>query len=249
MGKKSHQPEITVEELISTLKKTSLPTIVVEGLDDMIVYRTFEVNLLNYSVSVLPVGGREKVLKIFKRKNELPSNVQIVFIADQDVWINTAIPEEYQNERLIFTNGYSIENDVYIDGELWKLLRGSECGKYDAELNEFIDWYALALDRHLKNPEIKISLHPDHVLNNNQKALLLALNPDEVYPINMRANIRNDYRRLLRGKSLLALLMRNMNYAGREPRHSGGALIESVAVRPGNLLLDITNKVKSLIQN
>lgn len=226
------------------IERTSLPTIVVEGNDDMIVYRTFEEKLCSIGVSVLPVGGREKVLEVYLRRSELPSASRPIFIADRDTWVISGIPAEYRDGCLVFTRGYSIENDVYIDGALRKLLRATECARYAAELVDFIEWYALAVNRHLGDRTQPIALHPDHVLNPAERPKLLALNPGETYPTELRDTIANDYQYLLRGKSLLAILVRNTNYKGREPRHTHNALLEAVAVRPGVLLNQLYERVE-----
>ena len=246
MKSSNHKADISLDEIMATLTRSSLPTIVVEGADDMIVYRNFEENLSSIGVSVLPVGGRENVLEIYSRRDELPSSVKVSFIADQDVWVNTGIPAEYQNERLLFTNGYSIENDVYIDGELWKLLNTNEVPKFDADVREFLRWYALALSRHLLDKSETIKLHPDHVLNPTQQANLLSLRTDEIYPEELHEELVSNFRRLLRGKSLMALLVRHTNYKGREPRHNSKALMEVVAKRPGPLLDSLYTRVRSL---
>jgi Protein of unknown function (DUF4435) len=236
--------EITVDEVIALLKKTSLPTVIVEGSDDMIVYRRFEDNLVHVGVSVFPVGGRLKVLEVFNRRHEIPVSVKAVFIADQDTWINSGIPLEYQDPKLLFTNGYSIENDVYRDGKLWELLQIPERGRYKAEINTFVEWYALALSRHLADSTCPIALHHDHVLNPMQKAALFALQPAEAYPNALRQEILNDYGRVLRGKSLFPLLIKHTNAKGRGVRHTDTGLFEMVAANPGALLKDLLRRVE-----
>lgn len=231
---------------MSMLTKSSLPTIIVEGADDMIVYRNFEENLSPIGISVLPVGGRENVLEIYSRKDELQNSIKISFIADKDIWVNTGIPEKYQNECLLFTNGYSIENDIYIDGKLWTLLSPDESQKFNDDARNFIRWYALALSRHLNDKSQTIKLHPDHVLDSNQYEILLSLRSDEFYPEQLHETINSDFNRLLRGKSLMALLVRHINYKGREPRHNSKALMEVVAKRPGPLLDSLYSSVRSL---
>lgn len=73
MAKSKAEDALTTEELIATLRNTSLPTVVVEGLDDMIVYRAIEQRLSHLNVSILPTGGRSKLLDIYKRKGEIQS--------------------------------------------------------------------------------------------------------------------------------------------------------------------------------
>lgn len=246
MKSSNHNAVVSVEETIALLKKTKLPTIIVEGADDMIVYRHLEENLSAIGVSVLPVGGRKNVLDIFSRRGELPNFVKITFIADQDIWVNTGIPPEYNDDRLIFTNGYSIENDIYIDGELWKLLQKEELTKFEAEVSAFLRWYALALFRHLQSVCDAIKSHPDHVLNPTHQSDLLSLRAGESYPEELHESLSKDYQRVLRGKSLMALLIRQTSYKGREPHHNSKALMEVVAKRPGPLLESMYSRVKTL---
>lgn len=237
--------DMTVNEILGTLKRTLLPTMIVEGSDDMIVYRRFEDALAHLGVSVLPVGGRLKVLEVFSRRHEIPTSVKTIFIADKDTWVNTGVPPEFQDPTLIFTDGYSIENDVYRDGEFWKLLEEQERLRYEAEIDSFIEWYALALDRHLRDPSNPIANHPDHVLNPAQRPVLLALQPAEAYPTALRQAILSDHRRLLRGKSLLSLLLRHTSRKGRAVRHNDSALFETVAARPGALITSIRQQVEA----
>ena len=246
MKTSNHKSDLSIEEILGLLKKTTLPTIVVEGADDMIVYRHMEERLSALGVSVLPVGGRKNVLDIFSRRAELPTSVKITFIADQDVWVNTKIPTEYHDDRLVFTNGYSIENDIYNDGELWKLLRKDEFPKFDTEVRAFLSWYALALSRHLQTACDAIKSHPDYVLNPDHHAGLLSLRTGESYPNELHKSLSKDYHRTLRGKSLMALLVRQTSCKGRDPHHNSKALMEVVAKRPGPLLETMYSRIKSL---
>ena len=237
----------TVEEVIALLKKTSLKTIIVEGACDVIVYRKLEDEFAHLGISVLPVGGREKILDIFSRRGEVPQAVKLAFFADQDVWINTGIPPAYQAPNIIFTNGYSIENDVFIDGTLIKLLEGVEVGKFEAELRRFVDWYALALARHLVNNSKPISLHPKEVLSAARYAALTTLGAGETYPTALRDQVLHDYQRMLRGKSLFALLIEHTNSrGGGKPRHTAEALIEAVSLKPGPLINRFRNSISQL---
>jgi hypothetical protein len=64
---------ISIDELVATLKRSNLPTILVEGDDDVMVYRQFEKQFGARKVSILPCGGRNTLLKVFERKHEFPS--------------------------------------------------------------------------------------------------------------------------------------------------------------------------------
>lgn len=235
----------TVNEIVALLKKTDLPTVICEGSDDLIVYRRLEEHLSHIGISVLPAGGRQNVLQIFDRRGEIPNSVRLVFIADRDTWINAAVPAAYITPVLCLTSGYSIENDVIADGNLESLLVGSEEVRYKAELSEFLDWYALALDRHLADQSNPIARHPDYVLNPAERPSLMALHAGEAYPSALRTALSSNYGMLVRGKSLLSLLVRNTNTRPGLPRHTDKALLEIVAARPGALLTRIRGEVEA----
>ncbi len=67
MGNKS----LTIDEIISTLNHSDLPTVLVEGSDDIFVYRNIESKIGSRQINFLPCGGRNTLLKIFERKNEI----------------------------------------------------------------------------------------------------------------------------------------------------------------------------------
>jgi len=234
--------EYSVDEIVETLKRTSLPSIVVEGLDDIVVYRRIEERMSSIGADVLPALGRDKLIKVFERRSELPSTARVVFIADKDTWVHSGIPPEYCDQMLIFTDGYSIENDLYRDGQLEGLLLGAERQAFERELGDFVSWYAIALSRHLMNGTENIRLHPNHVLDSRFFPDLVTLKHGESDPQTLRDEIQSDYPRLLRGKSLINLLVRQTTRPGRQPSHKPLALLEIVAVNPGPLLQEIESK-------
>ncbi len=220
-----------------------MPTLVVEGEDDALVYRILAKNLPAQNVEFLEVEGREKLLAIFAERDTLPKRLKIAFIADQDVWVYGEIPKEYQDNRLICTYGYSIENDVYLDGEFEKVFTKEEHLRFRKEVSDYIEWYALALSRHLRNRENGIDRHPNHVLNATERPKHLELRETENYPTELKNRIDNDYQRLLRGKSLFDLHIRNT-----KPHDSRETMLKSVAVRPGPHLQAIIDQVGGLFR-
>lgn len=236
MAKRSVIPEPTIDEWVATLKRTSLPTVVIEGKDDVVVFRRLE-ERQSMGLSILPVGGREKVIKLFDRRDEFATNKKLVFVADRDNWVITGIPEAYQVPEFLFTSGYAIENDVFVDGNLESLLHHGERDEFKRELLVFIEWYALALSRHLSGRSYEIKLHPNHVLDNeDERRRLMSLVEGEDYPNELKNQLMSQYGKLLRGKSLLALLLRYLGKEGRGARHNDKALIEMVAANPGALI-------------
>lgn len=246
MGSGQSKVDITVDEMIATLKRSSLPTLVTEGGDDVIVFRGAEVDFSSVGLSILPVGGRDKLLQIFCRRDEL-EHITIAFIADRDVWVYDKVPPEFVSENLVLTDGYSVENDLYRDGNLENLLTNDEVGRFRAELSAFIKWYALAVARVLDGRGGKIRVHPNHLLDNNERLKdELKLQEGEAYPDDLKSKIDSDYKKYLRGKSLMPLIMRQLSYPGRSVRHNHRSIMEIVACNRGLLIGAIYDQLKAI---
>ena len=201
--------------------------------------------LSTLGVSVMPVGGREKVLGAFDRRAEFSNRLPFVFIVDKDMWVYGNMPDIYRSHQLISTDGYSIENDIIADGELIDMMTVDERHQYQSELEKFLHWYALALHRGVSG---QISLHPNLVLSGEKYVHLCSLLPDEVYPENLFLKIKSDYIRVVRGKSVMALLLRQLSRPGRGAKHSASALLELVANRPGPKLSRIFGSVENCLK-
>ncbi|MFK3689820.1 hypothetical protein ACI2J4_06005 [Agrobacterium tumefaciens] len=237
--------ELTLEEISYTLRHSALPTIIIEGKDDTIVFRPLEERFGAERISIFPVGGRTKLLALFE---ELGTNPQFLFIADRDQWCVDPIPEKYMSSRMLFTDGYSIENDAMRDGDMLALLRYSERAKFEQELDIFLNWYALAFNRVLQGNDEAIRTHCATIIDEvEQRNSLMQLKPGEQYPEELKEKLAAEYLRLVRGKSLIHLLVRQISYPGRVPRHHHAALLEQVAVKPGPLLAKFYQAVEELL--
>ncbi len=139
---------MTVNEIVSTLTHSSLPTIFVEGKDDIIVYRQFEKIFGARKVDFFRCNGRATLLEIFKRKDEF-AHLNTHFIADKDMWVFVGIPAEYQD--VFFTQGYSIENDLFFDGQYLVngLLDSDEIILKDEILHNVIQWFASEVELYI----------------------------------------------------------------------------------------------------
>lgn len=251
--------ELTLEEIIATLEHSNLPAIVVEGKDDIIIYRKLEEEISN--VVVTPVGGRANVLKIFQETinpNGRLYNKNIVFIADQDIWINIGIPDEFKNQKLIFTSGYSIENDVFIDYCCQKMIDDNPDIKsnFNQDKEKFIDWYALALQatidkynydlnkldcaENLTLSEFrKISHNPERVFKQYEDMIKLLENESPNHEL--KQSLIDDFPLSIRGKSLMALFTSNMKNGIRTMQ-----IFQNIAVRPNDCINRIFDDVKIL---
>lgn len=114
---RNQNPRLTVEEIIGTLNHSSSSVVLVEGDSDVIWYREFEPEL-NDKILLFPVGGRKQLFEVYKRRDEI--RPRVAFVADKDMMIFDGVPDEYRD--VIFTEGYSIENDILKNSNLVQCL-------------------------------------------------------------------------------------------------------------------------------
>jgi len=140
----------TVEEIISTIQRSSLPFILVEDTSKEMaeVYRKIESKIGTTNASIIPCGGRRPLLEIYKRRNEFTSK-KVAYIADKDMWVFSGVPNEFDD--ICFTKGYSIENDLYADGkeQIEVLLEDEEIVEKGQIFQEIIQWYSSKVDKYL----------------------------------------------------------------------------------------------------
>lgn len=198
---------MSVDELISTLNHSQMPTLIVEGDDDFKIYRWIEKKITDLKIDILPCTGRNNLLNLFKRKNEI-RNTNVIFLADRDLWIFSSIPEEY--EGILFTEGYSIENDIYMAarGQIEALIPDSLQELYLTALREYTKWYCFEISNFLNNKNYELDFNVKKVLDNNTKHLSQHfLNERGFIKVNdsFEEQVFAQFYLKLRGKSLLQL--------------------------------------------
>lgn len=217
---------LTAEELIESLKRSSLTTVIVEGKEDMLIYRWIEEKIGINKANFLPCGGRDTLLQIFNRRNEF-SHIKTVFLADKDTFIYSSIPKEY--EEIVWTNGYSVENDLYHGKFIEKLLTISEEVNFRVSLKNYIKYYSFELEKFNKSIVYNFSTHPNQILTDRHELdekFLKEINfiePDK----KTIEYLEKEYDTLLRGKSLFALLIRFLSSSGRQVKHNRKSLYET----------------------
>ncbi len=143
-----------IDIVIAELQNSTLPTVFVEGKDDMLIYRKFEQLLGTTKVSFYACGGRNRLLDLYERRNEF-ANLKAIFVADKDMYVFTEIPQKYEN--VIFTTGYSIENDLYADARDTQLdkiyLENHELSIKENIKNSLLSWFAFEVEKYKENLE------------------------------------------------------------------------------------------------
>lgn len=224
----------SVDEIYALLKKTSLPTVLVEGKDDIIFYRTVENDLKELEIDMLPAGNKNAVLELRLKIRANPVNAPIVFVVDNDLWVYPGASYPNDLEDVITTSGYSIENDLFLDGELESFLEPQEKVLFEKEMQKFARWYALSVGRNLSGRGSSFRTNPNKVLDdeefyNAENQLLKGEN----YPDLLFEKIYSNYPKLIRGKSLFSLLLRQISAHNREIKFGAKQLMAVGAARRG----------------
>jgi hypothetical protein len=239
-------PVPTADEIVALLKKTSLPTILVEGVGDVKIYRAIESLIGTRKGNVLICGGRALLLDIYTRRIEF-AHVPLAFLADCDMLFFHCFPCSFRD--VVWTRGVSIENDLYVGSIVEQLLEDDERIRFHNLLDEVCKWYAFEVEQFRAG-------HPAHngtgigrVLNDSRQGLsaefLLKRNfhmPDGA----LIQQIRRDYQRQLGGKTLFALLAQILSARDRSPKHSKDGLVEIALklARTPDVLVELVQRLK-----
>ncbi|MEC0106887.1 DUF4435 domain-containing protein [Paenibacillus taichungensis] len=228
-------PRPTPDEVVSLLKRSSLPSIIVEGDDDVMIYRYIEEKIGTFNANIFPCGGRKALLSIFSRRNEFNA-LKTVFLADQDMWLFTTIPEEHSS--IVWTTGYSIENDLFASSlELFEqLLTIPEKQEMLKIIHEISRWFAFEVELYRTDQEMNINFHINEVLSEDKKTLsstfLKRRNFSEPSKETL-AEVLEDYDLKVRGKILFDLLLYFLSSPKRRSKYSRDNLLE-MCLKVGN---------------
>ena len=219
-------PHPTVDELVATLRRSQLPTVIVEGKDDVQIYRWVEARVGSQNANVLPAGGRNNLLSVYQRRDEY-THLPIAFVADQDLWLFSGIPQDYHG--IIWTQGYSIENDLYAGADLENLLEADEIEEHQQVLDSIIEWFAFEIEEHLEGREAQVDKHCNEIVPIGETEMDQGfrqsrgfLPPDQA----LHQQIQAAYQLQLRGKLLFQMLSRFLNAPNRRPKYPILALHE-----------------------
>jgi len=227
---------LSVDEIVSYLKRTTLPTVLVEGTDDQSIYRYIENTLEDLDADVLVCGGRTALLDIYERRSEFISS-QVAYLADKDMWYFTGIPQKYQN-GIIFSDGYSIENDLYAKNVFEGLLDRDESVEFGKLLSSLSRWFAFEVIRYKREGHALCDIHINKITTGSElnTEYLRSVNYEEPDSVLVQ-QILSSYSASLRGKSLFQAVLRYLSATKRKSKYSRFNLIE-MGAKLGNVYLD-----------
>ncbi len=221
---------VTVDDWVTTLRHSHLPTVIVEGRDDMQIYQWTERRVGIQKANVLPVGGKETLLAVYRRRNEF-GHLPVAFVADKDLWLFSGIPPDYPD--IIWTEGYSIENDLYAGASLENLLNADEVEEHQQVLEAIIEWFAFEVEEHLARRPAHVATGCNRVVPPGKTEMDQGFrnsrgfrSPNE----EIHQQIKDEYQLQLRGKTLFQVLVRFLSAPDRDAKHSTSGLYE-IAVK------------------
>lgn len=238
-----------VDFIISELQHSSKPNIIIEGPADLPIYQRLVGSLGIFDIDYHVADGRNNLLAIYKRRAEF-SHKSVAFIADKDMWVFTEVPVEYNH--IIFTEGYSIENDLYVIGELEKWLDDHQKPSYCRIVRQICTWMAFEVEEFVAARPHFVDKHLNEIIPPRSEAL----NTDFLNRRGFRdpgskmiADITDEYDRKLRGKLLFDLLIRFLKDSNPPLKidHRGLSRVALCSKESCSLLEELQNQVKEKI--
>lgn len=243
-------PRLSIDELIATIKRSNLPTILVEGKSDASIYRWIEESIGTFNGNIIPCGGKDVVFELYRRRNEFKES-KVLFLADKDMWLFTALPGEYDD--IIWTNGYSIENDLFSGGySIERLFDKDEKKEFDKTLKSISKWFAFEVEKFIKGEQPQF-YHPSQMLGINlelREEFLESISYSEPNA-DLVEDIQKNYKVKLRGKTLLELYAYMLSNPRRKPKYGKDNVID-LCLRNGvekSKLNDIVSLIKIRLSN
>ena len=222
----------------------------------MMVYRWLKQHIQPLKASPIECGGRNNLLSIYKQRDKF-SHLKTVFLADKDLYVFLGIPEEYS--EVIWTTGYSIENDIYAgSSKLDDLFDEEELCDYKKLMAKITEWFAFEVEKHKKGNacdskiDIKILYDDKQPVSENEAYICMShsnnntcVNVNLVFgknfiPANQNlvSEIKNDFKLKLRGKIIFKVLSVYLSDRKRDVKHKKEALYE-IGTKPVFLMAQL----------
>lgn len=247
--------EIELSELdiiINTLKRGNSPTLIVEGKDDYIAFKDFEIENVSWGLTVLPVKGVQNVRKIIESVDDI-KHPALAFLIDSDCAVFDHVSYPYARDDTFYTDGYSIENDLIRDGNVIKLLKKDEEPIFNSQLFELSKYFMCAACCHIEgkpgNPmsaNAHMLFSPENSLHDKYASWILKeeCGLDDGY----KAPLSEPFK-YIHGKSLLSLFTKHLSKSGRSSSFSAANILEIGGIARGECMKRIEGLVLSYFQS
>jgi hypothetical protein len=143
------------------------------------------------------------------------------------MWRYAAPPPDVAG--IIFTTGYSIENDLYAGSEIESLLEAAERSHHSLLIQLICRWLAFEILEFQAGRPIQVATHINRVVDFAAMELDAAFcasrgygEPDATFVGELLSN----YKLHVRGKTLLQALVHYLSNSHRNPKYSYAAIIE-----------------------
>lgn len=235
------------DELISAINHSSKPYVIVEGKDDVMIYRWILEDI--DCVGLLePRNGCDGVKALYDRRSEI-KNPKVVFVSDRDTIVYTGIIPQ-GNEDMIYTNGYSVENDLYQG----KSIEATYFKKKDKELfaialDAFLIAYACELEKFRNSSEYDFTINPEVILDKTD----YTLKTDKLNNFNQPSDetikfLKDNYDLLLRGHSLFSIVRIILGRKDRDVKYGLKQIYDLCYCNKSDSIIIMQNKIKESIQ-
>ncbi|WP_447756873.1 hypothetical protein [Sphingopyxis fribergensis] len=235
------------DEIVSYLANSTLPTLVVEGRDDMSFLRPIEKQIKG--LDILVADGKDAALHVLDSIDNIECPIAI--LVDLDFWSIDGIPPQYEGRpRLIVTDGYSIENDLIRDANLFELLHGPEIDRFHRAALLLSKWFAccrfsknFSKDRPW-NARIKKVISLEDL--SYEKTALTFMTIFSVEP-ERASYIFDNFHKFFRGKSLKSLYQLFFSTPNRQPNLEVGSLMAGAWVGNGAFVTRIRTEIRDIL--
>ncbi len=243
----------TINEIIASINHSSQKVVLLEGKDDMAIYRTIKKMRPDLPFEWEALGGRRKVLDVFEEKHHI--HKKVAFLVDNDMWLFEPSQAPDDNAALIRTWGYSIENDLYASGKMSidfqltpvereqkvKLLQ-SAAAWFASEVRKFRAGLPISIDVTLLNTDL--------ILENEyeiRKDFLGNANYIEPTSAELQEIVQDDTYRCLRGKFLFQTYLKIFN--ARQAEREKNVVFSPIKYKPEQLHTQCLARALETLQN
>jgi hypothetical protein len=248
---KVNETLLSVDEVVATLRNSSLATLLVEGRSDMDLFCALEEICFENRVDILPVGGRNSLFEIFGRRSEF-ANTPVVFLADSDMYVFDPPAPEFDD--VIFTEGYSIENDILLGGKAFRLLTKRNREKWEDLISALGLWFASVAHRVIAGEVVQYKHHPSQLVcfsTGKLTPLAESLLVDPQLLCEVATRVISNPIKCLRGHTLLDAFGHLTSEVKLKPKCSKDMLlrVDLVSWDSNECLVRIVDRVRNAIPN